>query len=164
MAVFAFEGCLKSLQLSGHCVLLCPLTWTLTWGTESNKRWARCEPTFWKSSNVAWSKIAPEKKFQFYNNINLYVSTTDVSRKYTLKILDKWNVCYTGAERSLQIPEDLGSNPVTGNFYWAFIYCLLYYRKVTGNSPFLKHYSNRPKQAQIKQFENIFSYRIYFTE
>ena len=104
------------------------------------------------------------KKFQFYNNINLYVSTTDVSRKYTLKILDKWNGFYTGAERSLQIPEDLGSNPVTGNFYWAFIYCLLYYRKVTGNSPFLKHYSNRPKQAQIKQFENIFSYRIYFTE
>ena len=33
------------------------------------------------------------------------------------------------AERSLTIPEDPGSNPVIGSFYWTFNYCKLFVEK-----------------------------------
>ena len=34
------------------------------------------------------------------------------------------------AERSLPIPENLGSNPDIGNFYLTFIYCLRFVEKM----------------------------------
>ena len=48
------------------------------------------------------------------------------------------------AERSLLIPENLGSNPDIGNFYLTFIYCLRFVEKMKNkekegeNGPFFK--------------------------
>ena len=38
------------------------------------------------------------------------------------------------AARSLTIPDDMGSNPVTGNFYWRIIYCKLFVEKMKINN------------------------------
>ena len=63
------------------------------------------------------------------------------------------------AERSLPISEDPGSNPVIGDFCWAFIYCLLVVEttknkeKVVGNGPFLKSFNK--KEWQLVPSESL---------
>ena len=56
-------------------------------------------------------------KSQFFWII-LFVSTFTQGNNFILEVL-----VAQLAERSLTIPEDLGSIPVIGNFYWTFIYC-----------------------------------------
>ena len=54
------------------------------------------------------------------------------------------------SERLLLIPEDLGSNPVNGNFYWTFIYCWLFVErtKIKKNRPGMAHF--KKKYATLK--------------
>ena len=62
------------------------------------------------------------------------------------------------AERSLTIPEDLGSNPVIGNFYLNIFLLLTVCRKdenkekEAGNGPFKKN--NYRKMASIRRYVN----------
>ena len=65
------------------------------------------------------------------------------------------------AKRSLPISKDPGSNPVIGNFYWTFFYCLLFVEKMKikkkrpGNAPFKKKKSNDYKNLRINMVIHI---------
>ena len=79
---------------------------------------------------------------------------TSVSRSYYYPYPSRLSVSFISkslavvvahlTERSPPIPGNPGSNPVTGNFYWTFIYCLLFVEKTKnkelglGMAPLLK--------------------------